>query len=611
MLHVQSLSYEIKGRPILRDIDISIQKGEFYAIVGANGAGKTSLLRMLASDLKPNKGEILFKGKPLRSYSLKELAYARAFLHQSNSMAMAFTVEEVVRMGRYHLKASQEQHDLAITECMRICEVADLAERKIQQLSGGEQQRVHFARVLAQVWDQKDVLLLLDEPVASMDIQFQHQTLAIAKALTAVGFSVVAILHELNLVAQYADRVLMLKSGRKWWEGAPIEVLKPENIYAVFGVQTKVITDIATLTPSVQACTVHYSAARFNSNYKHELAMELKEKYESYKKDNPKARIYDCAKALAVSEAQLLLTQLSDDVVLLKNDIWAILQELPRLGHVMALTRNDACVHERKGIYPTPSNEGHVVLFHNDDIDLRIFIQSWAYSFAVKVKDLWSVQFFDTAGLAVHKVYLTKESDSIHVYEELVHAYRAEDQSYFTIQAPTALSDISVPDTEIHINQFQEDWLKMKDSHEFFGLLRKHNLQRTQALRLAPDGFAEQLAADRFFEILNQASVQEVPVMVFVSNKGCIQIHSGLITKLVTMDNWFNVLDTNFNLHLNTDAIDQIWLVRKPSTDGDVHALEVYDKKGNLIVQLFGKRKPGIPELESWRSLLQVQKIEN
>jgi len=92
MLQVQSLSYEIKGRPILRDIDISIQKGEFYAIVGANGAGKTSLLRMLASDLKPAKGSIWFKGKSLRSYSLKELACARAFLHQSNSMSMAFTV---------------------------------------------------------------------------------------------------------------------------------------------------------------------------------------------------------------------------------------------------------------------------------------------------------------------------------------------------------------------------------------------------------------------------------------------------------------------------------------------------------------------------------------
>ncbi|KKX49351.1 ChuX/HutX family heme-like substrate-binding protein [Sphingobacterium sp. IITKGP-BTPF85] len=93
---------------------------------------------------------------------------------------------------------------------------------------------------------------------------------------------------------------------------------------------------------------------------------------------------------------------------------------------------------------------------------------------------------------------------------------------------------------------------------------------------------------ERFTEILNQASEQQVPVMVFVSNKGCIQIHSGLITKLVTMENWFNVLDPQFNLHLNMDAIDQIWQVRKPSTDGDVNALEVYDKQGNLIVQLLG-----------------------
>jgi len=464
MLQIQSLSYEIKGRPVLRDIELSIEKGEFYAIVGSNGAGKTTLLRLIASDLKGAQGKILFKGKPLESYSMKTLALHRALLHQSNTMAMAFTVEEVVRMGRYHLKATAEQHQTAIEECMRVCDVQHLAERKIQQLSGGEQQRVHFARVLAQIWDQKDIMLLLDEPVASMDIQFQHQTLAIAKALTKVGFTVVAILHELNLVSQYADRVLMLKSGRKWWEGAPIEVLKPEHIYAIFGVHTKVSTDIETLTPCVHTRIVKCSAALFNSNYKHHFVMELKERYENYKKEHPKARIYDCAQALEVSEAQLLLTQLSEEqgVILLQDDMWALLQEIPKLGQVMALTRNNAAVHERKGIYQTPIHEGHVVLFNDEDIDLRIFIKSWAYAFAVRVQNLWSIQFFDKSGFAVHKIYIQEDSEQLKDFHALVQKYKAEDQSYFAIQAPVQLSEISLPDTEVSIAEFQQEWLAMK-----------------------------------------------------------------------------------------------------------------------------------------------------
>ncbi|WP_115170027.1 heme ABC transporter ATP-binding protein [Sphingobacterium spiritivorum] len=606
MLQAHSLSYQVKGRTIVRDVDFSVSEGEFLAIIGANGAGKTSLLRLIAGDLKPSDGEILFKGKAVKNYKLKELALHRALLHQSNAMSMPFTVEEIVRMGRYHLSTSVEQHEVAVAETMKICAVDHLADRKIQQLSGGEQQRVHLARVLAQVWDQKNVLLLLDEPISSMDMQFQHKTLAIAKALTKVGFTVVAILHELNLVAQYADRVLMMKSGRKWWDGAPMEVLTPQNIFTIFGVHSQVSIIPETLTPRIDPLTVEFTATAFNSNYKHYQHMELKLKYEAYKKENPKARIYDCAKALGVSEMQLLLTQLSDDVVLLQPEMLSILQEINQLGYVMALTRNESCVHERKGVYPVPTATDHVLLFNDEDIDLRIFLRQWQYAFAVRMGTLYGLQFFDQNGTAVHKIYLTEESDH-KAYHRLVARFKAADQRYFTLESEKEYVDVHIPDTEVDVAGFQKDWLAMKDSHEFFGILRKYNLKRTQALRLAPEGRAKQIKVESLAERIESASTLQVPLMVFVANKGCIQIHTGHVDKVARMANWFNVLDPKFNLHLNTDQIREVWIVSKPSTDGDVHALEAYDSRGELIVQIFGKRKPGVEELQSWRDLVAVR----
>lgn len=170
-------------------------------------------------------------------------------MNQQNVINLAFTAAEIVKMGRYpHYKNNPAQSDLhIIQEVMLLTGITELADRSYLTLSGGEQQRVQLARVLAQIWDVEHAMLLMDEPVASLDLQYQQQTLAIAKLLTKRGFLVITVLHDINLAAQYADRIMMLKNGRKWYDGTAAEVLTPKNIYEVFEIGSDVYTNPRTL----------------------------------------------------------------------------------------------------------------------------------------------------------------------------------------------------------------------------------------------------------------------------------------------------------------------------------------------------------------------------
>ncbi|MGH2624098.1 MAG: ATP-binding cassette domain-containing protein, partial [Sphingobacterium sp.] len=190
------------------------------------------------------------------------------YLHQSNTMQIPFTVQEIVAMGRYHKQGNQQSEAEIITECLKISYLDHLRDRSISQLSGGEQQRVHLARVLAQLWDAPTGILLLDEPISNMDIQYQHQTLAIAKAFSRIGFLVIAVLHDLNLVAQYSDNVLMMKSGKLWWYGSPNEIFNQQNIYSIFGIDTTISVNPANLITQVQASPLSYVVSEFNSFYR-------------------------------------------------------------------------------------------------------------------------------------------------------------------------------------------------------------------------------------------------------------------------------------------------------------------------------------------------------
>lgn len=339
------------------------------------------------------------------------------------------------------------------------------------------------------------------------------------------------------------------------------------------------------------------------------ITNNLKSQWAKLKAESPNLRIRNAAEKLGVSEAALVATQVGETVTRLRPEFSAILSDIEKLEKVMALTRNEECVHERKGIYLNPDfSSPHAGLFVGEDIDLRIFLSHWAKVFAVAEKsehgDRKSLQFFGKDGLAIHKIYLTKDSNDL-AFEELVLKYKSEDQSIdeTTVEVPLNIDEKA--DADIDVAGFQAAWETLKDTHEFFGMLRKFGVTRTQALRLAPnENYAKKVEKEVIVKMLEGAAESKLPIMVFVGNRGNIQIHTGRVRKTMWHGDWFNIMDPDFNMHLDMSKIAQTWIVRKPTEDGEVTAIEVFNEMGEIIVQFFGKRKPGIPELKEWKELV-------
>ncbi len=327
----------------------------------------------------------------------------------------------------------------------------------------------------------------------------------------------------------------------------------------------------------------------------------LKEQYETFKAENPKVRIRDAAKQLGVSEVELVAVEANN--VALRPAFEDILKAIPSLGYVMALTRNDHAVHERKGVYTKAGFNGHVGLVVNPDIDLRFFMDAWQFGFAVEEGERRSLQFFDQAGNALHKIYLTERSDA-EAYDRLVSQFQATEQGTQLQTRPVPPAKTETPDEAIDVAAFRQAWLDLKDTHHFFGMLQDFNVSRRQAMRLAPEGHADRISVASLKRILEGVSERGLEIMVFVGNSGCIQIHTGPAKKLLQTGPWFNVLDPEFNLHLREDAIESVWLVCKPTDDGVITSLEAFDDVGRVIVQFFGKRKPGEREREDWRQVV-------
>jgi putative hemin transport protein len=342
---------------------------------------------------------------------------------------------------------------------------------------------------------------------------------------------------------------------------------------------------------------------------------DLKERWDKLKEEKPKLRTKNAADELGVSEAELVASICDGETVVRLNDNWkGIITEVETLGKVMALTRNESVVHEKNGIYQNISFEGHAGLVLDKNIDLRVFHKRWGFGFAVPVENprgkLYSLQFFDKAGTAVHKIYL-KDSERLEKYNALVEKFRSDDQSNQIEVKESIKEKKTVPIDEIDSDEFLQKWSELKDTHDFFPLLRKFKAGRTDALRLAEGRFSWKISNDAIRKMLELAFEREVPIMVFVSSPGMIQIHSGPVYRIKVMDQWLNVLDTDFNLHLREDLIAESWIVEKPTEDGIVTAFEIYDADKNAIATFFGARKPGKPELESWREITdQLKELE-
>ncbi len=235
-LRGEQLTVRVDGQTLINGVSLDVRGGDLVGVVGPNGAGKTTLLGALSGDLPLDEGVTYIDGRPIADFDAKELARRRAVMPQSSYLPFLFTAREVVRMGRapWEGERGEREHGARLTDyAMGLTDTRDYAVRAYPTLSGGEQSRVTLARVLAQ----ETPILLIDEPTAHLDLRHQHLVLQLARELASEGAAVVAVLHDLNLAATYVDSAIVLHRGETVAFGPVEDVLRPELLSEVFGME--------------------------------------------------------------------------------------------------------------------------------------------------------------------------------------------------------------------------------------------------------------------------------------------------------------------------------------------------------------------------------------
>ncbi|SMC50331.1 heme ABC transporter ATP-binding protein [Moheibacter sediminis] len=255
MIKGHQINYSHKKFSILNDIDVSVEYGEFLAIVGPNGAGKSTLLSVLANETSSKqKQSVLFKNKLFKDWDLKDLAKNKAKFSQHNSNEIPLLIKDVVMMGRYpYFNSTPRAEDLEAAEnSMQETDILHLRDREYNTLSGGEKQRVHLARALAQLKnDVTHKLLFLDEPLNNLDIKHQHKALKTIKDFTEKANTAIVVLHDLNLAAQFADNILLMKNGKVAAHGKPEEVFNEKIISEAYNFPCAICANPITQNPMI------------------------------------------------------------------------------------------------------------------------------------------------------------------------------------------------------------------------------------------------------------------------------------------------------------------------------------------------------------------------
>ncbi|MEJ1241526.1 ChuX/HutX family heme-like substrate-binding protein [Chryseolinea sp. T2] len=344
-------------------------------------------------------------------------------------------------------------------------------------------------------------------------------------------------------------------------------------------------------------------------------SINLSARWESLQQERPGVRIRDAAKVMGVSEAALLATKTGEDVIRLHGPWPTLLQRFKELGRVMSLTRNDACILEHKGSFQSIDiieNGAHAMATVIGPIETRVFFAAWTFAFAVTEtksdRILKSIQVFDKAGDAITKIYL-QEGSNEEAFNRIISDFRASDQSE---NLKTTLYSAEEFNDQPNDEALLSDWASLKDTHEYFGMLRRHKVRRYDAMEIAKGKFTTPLDAQLApLHVLEKAAAAKLPIMIFAGNRGNIQIHQGKVRTVRVLERghtgperWLNILDPDFNMHLKQNDIATAWLVTKPTTDGIVTSVELFDNRQEMVVQFFGLRKPGIPEREEWTTLV-------
>ncbi|MEX0492861.1 hemin-degrading factor [Raoultella terrigena] len=306
----------------------------------------------------------------------------------------------------------------------------------------------------------------------------------------------------------------------------------------------------------------------------------------------------DIAAEMGISEAELTEARLGYDAVRLQDDARAILAALEAVGETKCICRNEYAVHEQVGEFTHQHLSGHAGLVLNPRaLDLRLFLSQWASAFHLTDNDRQSIQFFDHHGDALLKVYAIEQTDMV-AWDALIAEHTQSEPTPLEIRP----AEIAKYADTVDAAALESEWRAMTDVHQFFVLLRKHNLSRQQAFRAVSDDLACRIENDALPRLLGAIREEGNEIMIFVGNRGCVQIFTGALEKLLPMRGWLNIFNSTFTLHLREDSVDEVWVTRKPTTDGHVTSVELFAKDGTQIAQLFGQRSEGHPEQEQWRS---------
>lgn len=327
--------------------------------------------------------------------------------------------------------------------------------------------------------------------------------------------------------------------------------------------------------------------------------------WQALRREEPQLFTRDAAARLGVSEAELVGSCVGRGASPLAPRFTEIFLRLPELGRVKTMTRNAVCVLEKWGAFESVALDGHIGQTVGEDIDTRLFPSRWRSLFHLVEQgprgERSSLQLFDQLGESVIKIYREPESNAA-AWDALVAAFATD----ITTEPLASRAPAAAPgqaDSEVDVAAFRTAWDAMTDTHEFFGLLRRYQLGRLQALRLAGADRARPVGRDALERVLEGAARSGERVMVFVGNRGLLQIHSGPLHTVRRTHGFLNVLDPGFNLHVREEAVAGNWVVRKPTSDGVVTSLELFDEQGENVALLFGKRQPGEPEPAWWRAL--------
>ncbi|SFE74620.1 hemin-degrading factor [Roseivivax sediminis] len=315
----------------------------------------------------------------------------------------------------------------------------------------------------------------------------------------------------------------------------------------------------------------------------------------------------DLAAQLGIAEAQLIAAFSGDGVTRIAAHPDRLMPAAETCGEVMALTRNPSAVHEKVGRYSGYHPGEHAAMVLAEAIDLRMFPKHWVHAFAVEKETeagiRRSLQVFDAAGDAVHKVFLRPESD-LSAWDRAVGELatgEASDRLDVADRVPAEAPKSDPAKLEI----LQKEWRRLTDTHQFLRLCSKLKMNRLGAYRIAGAPFVRPLAPAAVTQMLERVRDEGIEIMLFVGNRGCIQIHSGPVHTLKPMGPWQNILDPGFNLHLRADHVAEVWAVEKPTQRGPAVSVEAFDADGALIFQVFGVGKEGRDSRPAWGRIVE------